>query len=212
MLENGVRPSGSELGDLLLLCGPTEAGASRRGVEIAELLLKTCTAPSAEEGFLAEHVFEAAKNGWDGLLEVLLKFSIGWKVFTGSSQCGRVNGRTAISAACAARHIECIMALLNAGADASIADEEAVTPLMQSCTRNHCAAVAALLAAGVDALSSGGLRVCCELGRPEILAMLLASATRSAGRETVRQALAQPLLVAIDNNHAACARVRSLMD
>ena len=103
--------------------------------------------------------------------------------------------------ACANRNMDCILALINAGADHGLANAKGSTPLMQACQKNHCAAVGALLAAGArvarrEAQENSPVLVCCRLGRPEILGMLLTHMVRCGGEAAVRGELAQ--VAAID--------------
>merc|ERR1711957_742437 len=85
---------------------------------------------------------------------------------------------------------------------------------MSSCHRNHCAAVGALLAAGANvfrasAEGASAITVCCKIGRPEILDMLLARCERTDGRAILQEQLAGSgaLFVAMEHDHSSCTRV-----
>ncbi len=97
-------------------------------------------------------MFEAAANGWTDLLRLLL------------DRCPQVVGRdwrnakgcTPLWIAAANRQLDCMLALLNARADTSIANDKGSTPLINSCQKNHCAGVGALLAAGAAVARRAG--------------------------------------------------------
>merc|ERR1712136_373287 len=85
---------------------------------------------------------------------------------------------------------------------------------MASCNRNHCAAVGALLAAGSPVLGSSRKRnsaliLCCRVGHPEILEMLLKHARRSDGQVKVQDELQRlcALHVAAECDRPCCIRV-----
>eukprot|EP00931_Biecheleriopsis_adriatica_P089331 TRINITY_DN63485_c0_g1_i1.p1 TRINITY_DN63485_c0_g1~~TRINITY_DN63485_c0_g1_i1.p1 ORF type:complete len:1582 (-),score=251.39 TRINITY_DN63485_c0_g1_i1:49-4455(-) len=203
LLQQGTRPVAAELGDLLLLCGSLPD--VEKGVRIAEALLE---AAATHDASLGPQVFTAAASGWTRLLQVLLRHA--------PADCDwqNQNGQTAMLMACQARHTDCLVALLNAGARSCLADHAGVSPLMASCSRNHCAAVGALLGAGASVLGSSSpdtsaLIVCCRIGRPEILDMLLKHAARSESRAVVQDEMQRlcALHVAAEHDQSPCIKV-----
>eukprot|EP00927_Polykrikos_kofoidii_P001680 TRINITY_DN10643_c0_g2_i1.p1 TRINITY_DN10643_c0_g2~~TRINITY_DN10643_c0_g2_i1.p1 ORF type:complete len:1646 (-),score=259.23 TRINITY_DN10643_c0_g2_i1:238-5175(-) len=209
LVNRGVRPANAaQLGDLLLLCGSNSV--AENGVNIAEILLQSTSGTNLEDCGLGEQVRIAADAGWHELLQMFLQRP----TTDSNSQDG--NGCTALSLACARRRMNCIVALLNAKADHSLADNDGSTPLMKSCLTNHCAAVAALLAAGAKPTrnvctpgSDCPVTLCCRLGRPEILQMMLTSLARDEGQVVLRADLASvgALGVAAQSDQAASIRV-----
>jgi len=205
LLTEGVRPEAAEFGDLLLLCGPLPD--KQIGAGIAKALLES-VATGAGPLLIGAQAFAAAEAGWSHLLDVMLQHAsldYDWQ---------DPQGRTGVFVACQARHLDCLVALLNAGADPSLADHTGTSPLMASCNRNHCAAVGALLAAGSPVLGSSRKRnsaliLCCRVGHPEILEMLLKHARRSDGQVKVQDELQRlcALHVAAECDRPCCIRV-----
>nr|WP_246022989.1 ankyrin repeat domain-containing protein [Lysobacter terrigena] len=95
------------------------------------------------------------------------------------------SGRSALHVAAYAGHIEIVIALLEAGADASLADAQGRTPIMESVRGGHLEVADELLrqmpdggaaqAARVDAEGRGLLALACESDRttPELVARLI---------------------------------------
>ena len=233
LLHKGARPeSGSELCELLVLCGPM----LEAGTEVARLLLDACCIGVAPPVLVAEDedagsaaaaaaaaagvaslslsqsqdeppfkydtlgpaIFEAAAAGWHRLLLLLLERSPvdrDWQGGEDGKKC------TPLWIATANRRLECVVALLNAGASPELANKKGSTPLINSCQKNHCAGVGALLAAGAsvvrgpNAEDNSPIFVCCRLGRPEILHQILTHLTRTRGRAAVKRELLQVRLV-----------------
>eukprot|EP00750_Incisomonas_marina_P032883 INCI9399.2.p1 GENE.INCI9399.2~~INCI9399.2.p1 ORF type:complete len:1872 (+),score=294.44 INCI9399.2:196-5616(+) len=230
LLRQGARPdSPADLCELLLLCGPI----SHSGIEIAKLLLDAVGIQDEIEDSQANNaefraaslglvVYEAASAGWAPLLRLLLKRRPRDRNWRNPKGC------TALWVACANRNMDCILALLNAHADPTIANHKGSTPLINSCQKNHCAGVGALLAAGapvarpssvVEADSANDCNsavfVCCRTGRPEILHQLLTHMERTTGRNAVLRELQEvaaidgftPLLCAVEQDRSRCVEV-----
>lgn len=180
-VENGMAPLVADLAtkvekidpSLLGLCGWNK----QKGVEVARELLKAGVPPDALEadsGFSV--LFESARKGWMGLLELLIEHQadVNWQ---------DPKGNTALIAACARKDSDAITALLNAGADPNLANHKGNVPLVKACDKNHCAGVAALLAGGAEIhMESTAVNTpvltCCRVGHPEILTTLLKTMQR----------------------------------
>lgn len=206
LIQKGIcPPTTGELEDLVTVCGSLETAC---GARIAEVLLQEYFSSSWEgAAVLGKRVHAAAGAGQSQLLEVLLRRH------TSDRNWQDEHGCTALWMACHGRHMDCIVSLLNAGADHSIANHEGVTPLMKACIRNHCAAVGALLAAnaavlGVEGHKDSAITTCCRVDRPEILEMLLARCTRLHGKGKLQAELMRigAVIVASAWGHAACVK------
>jgi len=207
------------LGDLLLACADKdatkeEATSDAHAASVASLLLDAARADhdtravkrpgvatkadkEAEEALewsmvvaavSGRAVVAAAGRGNAALLRVLLAHG-GTRAAQHGAESGANGGTTALLAACGGRHLKCVEALLEAGADVNRASFggagsfTATTPLEASCARNHCRAVGLLLVAGAR-VEPGLLVSCCSRGRPEILDMLLTHAAATPGLGT----------------------------
>lgn len=175
------------------------------GTRILEMLLKS--SERVKTWSMGQMLMIAVAHGRLPHVELVLDHSathIDWQ--DGS-------GRTALLAACEQRHREMIIALLNRGASRALADSSGCTPLVASCRRNHCAAVAAFLGADAPVLCVSGqlsaLQVCCELGRPENLDMILKHVRREEPRARLLQEFADLglLQLTIEGNQLECLKV-----
>lgn len=206
LLEQGVRPVSEDVGGLVLLC--VKAQDKDTGAQIANALLDST---DDDHHSLGEQVFAAAGTGSTELLGVLLRqkgYNYDWQDRHGS---------TGMLVACQARHLDCLVALLNASASPSIANYAGESPLMASCRRNHCAAVAALLGAGAPVLGAANkdvsaVAVCCQIGRPEILDMLLKHATRLEGHAKMHDELRVLCALQLSAQHDQPSCIKQLLD
>jgi len=206
LLGQGVRPTSEDIGKLILLC--VKAQDQFTGAEIADALLS-----ATDEGLhsLGEQIFAAAGAGSTQLLEVLVRqkgCDYDWQDRQGS---------TGMLVACQARHLGCLVALLSANASPSIANHAGESPLMASCRRNHCAAVAALLGAGALVLGAASgdvsaVALCCQIGRPEILDMLLKHATRLEGHAKMHEELRILCSLQLAAQHDQPSCIKQLLD
>jgi len=207
LLHKGIiPPTIMELESLVSVCCSLDKTTC--GAHIAELLLGNSSSTSVQDARLGKQVHTAAGAGRSQLLEVLLRRP--------NTDCNWRDGDgcTALWMACQGRHMDCIVSLLNASADHSMANYDGVTPLMKACMKNHCAAVGALFAANAAVLSVDGgndsaILVCCRVDRPEILEMLLGRCMRSHGKFVLQAELIRigAVNVACAWGHAACVKV-----
>jgi ankyrin repeat protein len=120
-------------------------------------------------------------------------------------------GRTALHYAAEEGHGEMVAFLLEKGAQASIRDDDSVTPLMLACENGHVGVVRMLVthtgAQGLEVRDRDGktaLRCAAEGGHGEVVAFLLGKGAQASTRDDEN---VTPLMMACDNGHLDVIRM-----
>ena len=163
---------------------------------------------------MAGHLFNAVKHGSiEQLLHVLQHASIeSQDSFDINSQNGE--GETGLHLAVTGEHVECIAALLQAGADPNVRSKSGATPLLCAAGSSDISMVELLLDHGglVNRQSTVGgwiaLHEACRYGRLETMKILLSRGSVAEISDHAGNGLAkcdwQPIHFAVCSGHVAC--------